>query len=171
MRISAWRGFLASGLVAGVVYFLLPNTEHMVAIGSAVFAYGAAVAVAVGVRRYRPAHRGPWYLICIALAAIATGDALLLASPVRDLADLCFLITYVALTVALLRLVRARSRGRDLPALLDALVVTIGLGVVSWQFLMVPYARDPSLSLDQKLTSIVLPLADVVLLAWSCWPC
>jgi signal transduction histidine kinase len=30
---------------------------------------------------------------------------------------------------------------------------------------MVPYARDPSLSLDEKLTSIVLPLADVVLLA------
>ena len=80
-----------------------------------------------------------------------------------DLADACFLLAYVALTVALLRLVR--SRGRDVPALLDALVVTIGLGVVSWQFLMVPYARDPSLSLDQKLTSIVLPLADVVLLA------
>jgi hypothetical protein len=61
--------------------------------------------------------------------------------------------------------VRSRSRGRDLPALLDALVVTIGLGVVSWQFLMVPYARNPSLTLDQKLTSILLPLADVVLLA------
>ena len=30
---------------------------------------------------------------------------------------------------------------------------------------MVPYARDPSLTLDQKLTSILLPLADVVLLA------
>jgi hypothetical protein len=62
-------------------------------------------------------------------------------------------------------LVRTRSRGRDVPALLDALVVATGLGVVSWQFLMFPYARDPSLSLDQKLTSIVLPLADVVLLA------
>jgi hypothetical protein len=48
--------------------------------------------------------------------------------------------------------VRARSRGRDVPALLDALVVTIGLGVVSWRFLMVPYARDLSLTLDQKLT-------------------
>jgi hypothetical protein len=43
--------------------------------------------------------------------------------------------------------------------------VTIGLGVVSWQFLMVPYARDPSLTLDQKLTSVLLPLADVVVLA------
>jgi hypothetical protein len=30
---------------------------------------------------------------------------------------------------------------------------------------MVPYARDPSLSMDEKLTSILLPLADVALLA------
>ena len=90
---------------------------------------------------------------------------LLLGSAAEDLADVCFLATYVLLTVALLRLVRARSAGRDLPALLDALVISTGLGVVSWQFLMFPYARDPSLSLDQKLTSIVLPLADVLLLA------
>lgn len=166
MRISAWSGFLAGGLVAAVAYFLLPNTEHMAAFASTVFAFGSAAAVAVGVRRRRrPATRGPWYLIGGALVAIGAGDALLLASPVRDLADVCFLATYVALTVGLLRLVRARSRGRDVPALLDALVVTIGLGVVSWQFLMVPYARDPSLSLDQKLTSLVLPLADVVVLA------
>jgi signal transduction histidine kinase len=165
VRISAWRGFLAGGLVAMVVYFLLPDTDRVAAISSAVFAYSAAAAVVVGVRRHRPASRGPWYLIGVALLAIGTGDVLLLASPVQDLADLCFLGTYVALTVALLRLVRARSRHRDVPALLDALVVAIGLGVVSWQFLMVPYARDPSLSLDQKLTSIVLPLADVVVLA------
>jgi hypothetical protein len=30
---------------------------------------------------------------------------------------------------------------------------------------MFPYARDPSLSLDEKLNAIVLPLADVLLLA------
>jgi signal transduction histidine kinase len=165
VRISAWLGFLAGGLVAAVVYFLLPNTEHMAALASTFFAYSSAVAIVVGVRRHRPTTRAPWNLIAGALVAIGTGDALLLASPVRDLADVCFLATYVALTLGLLRLVRARSHGRDIPALLDALVVTIGLGVVSWQFLMVPYARDPSLSVDQKLTSIVLPLADVVVLA------
>jgi signal transduction histidine kinase len=165
VRLPGWRGFLACGLVATVVYFLLPDTERVGAAGSAVFAYASAVAVAVGVRRNRPASPGAWYLIAAALLAIGTGDALLLASPVGDLADLCFLASYVALTVALLRLVAARSQGRDLPALLDALVISTGLGVVSWQFLMFPYARDPSLTLDQKLTSIVLPLADVVLLA------
>jgi signal transduction histidine kinase len=165
VKISAWRGFLVCGVAGAAAYFLLPNTEQIAAVGSTAFAYGAAVAVVVGVRRHRPINRRPWYLIAAALLAIGTGDAVLLVSPVQDLADLCFLATYVALTVALLRLVRARSPDRDVPALLDALVVAIGLGVVSWQFLMVPYARDPSLTLDQKLTSIVLPLADVVLLA------
>jgi signal transduction histidine kinase len=165
VRVPAWRGFLACGLAATVVYFLLPASERITAAGSAVFAYGAAMAVVAGARRHRPADPWPWYLIAAALLSIGTGDAIQWASGAPDLADLCFLATYVLLTVALLRLVRTRSGGRDLPALLDALVISTGLGVVSWQFLMFPYASDPSLSLDQKLEAIVLPLADVVLLA------
>jgi hypothetical protein len=165
VRVRAWQGFLACGLAATVVYYLLPESERVTAAGSAMFAYGAALAVIAGIRANRPADPWPWYLIAAALLAIGSGDALLLGSAAEDLADVCFLATYVLLTVALLRLVRARSAGRDLPALLDALVISTGLGVVSWQFLMFPYARDPSLSLDQKLTSIVLPLADVLLLA------
>jgi signal transduction histidine kinase len=165
VRIPAWRWFLWGGLGATVVYFLLPDTVRVAAGASALFHYTSAAAVLIGVRWHRPADRWPWYLLAAALLALGSGDALLFVSPLGDLADLLFLGAYVALTIALLRLVRSRSRGRDLPALLDALVVTIGLGVVSWQFLMVPYARDPSLTLDQKLTSILLPLADVVLLA------
>jgi signal transduction histidine kinase len=165
VRITAWRGFLAAGLVATAGYYLLPDTEGVAAASSALYHYAAAVAVVVGIRLRRPADPWPWYLIGTALLAFGTGDAIQLTSPVTNLSDLCFLAAYLALTVALLRLVRARSRGRDVPALLDALVVSTGLGVVAWQFLMLPYARDPSLSLDQKLTSIVLPLADVVLLA------
>ena len=164
MRIPAWRGFLLGGLLAAVVYFVLPDTERVASASSAVLHYAAAVAVVAGLRAHRPANPRPWYLIATALLAIGTGDSLIFTH-YQDLADLCFLGAYVALAVALLRLVRTRSQGRDIPALLDALVVTIGLGVVSWQFLMVPSARDPSLSLDQKLTSILLPLADVVLLA------
>jgi signal transduction histidine kinase len=156
---------VAGGVAATVGYFLLPDSPRVTAAGSAAFAYAAAVAVVAGARRQRPAHPSPWYMIATAFLALGTGDAIQWASGAQDLADLCFLATYVLLTVALLRLVRTRSGGRDLPALLDALVISIGLGVVSWQFLMFPYARDPSLSMDEKLNAIVLPLADVLLLA------
>jgi signal transduction histidine kinase len=165
VRLTLWRGVLAAGLVATAGYYLLPDTVRIAAASSALFHYAAAVAVVVGIRLHRPADPWPWYLIATALLAFGTGDAIQFTSTTGDLSDLCFLAAYLALIIALLRLVRARSRGRDVPALLDALVVSTGLGVVSWQFLMFPYARDPSLSLDQKLTSIVLPLADVVLLA------
>ena len=165
MRIPIWRAFLLGGLGVLAVYFLLPDTDRVTAAFSAVLHCSAAVTMAAGIRWHRPANPRPWYLIASALMALGIGDAIQYATPARDLADLCFFGAYIALTVALLRLVRARSQGRDVPALLDALVVTIGLGVVSWQFLMVPYARDPSLSMDEKLTSVLLPLADVVLLA------
>ena len=155
---------MAAGLLAMAGYYLLPNTVRVVAASSAVYHYAGAVVVVVGIRLNRPVDAWPWYLIATALLAFGTGDALEYASSLADLSDLCFLAAYLALTAALLRLVRTRSRGRDVPALLDALVVSTGLGVVAWQFLMFPYARDPSLTLDQKLTSIVLPLADVLLL-------
>jgi signal transduction histidine kinase len=160
-RLARLPGRRPGGLAG---YYLLPDTVRVVAASSALLHYGAAVAVVVGIRLHRPADPWPWYLIGTALLAFGTGDAIQFATTVGDLSDVCFLAAYLALTVALLRLVRTRSRGRDVPALLDALVVSTGLGLVAWQFLMFPYARDPSLTLDQKLTSIVLPLADVVLL-------
>jgi hypothetical protein len=67
--------------------------------------------------------------------------------------------------VALLKLVRTRRRGRDVAALLDALVFTTGLALLTWQFLMHPYVRDASLSSGEKLYSLVFPLADVMVLA------
>ena len=109
-------------------YYLLPDTERVAAASSALYHYAAAVAVVVGIRLHRPADPWPWYLIGTALLAFGTGDAIQLTRPVADLSDLCFLAAYLALTVALLRLVRTRSRGRDVPALLDALVVSTGLG-------------------------------------------
>ena len=55
MRITAWRGFLAAGLVATAGYYLLPDTERVAAASSALYHYAAAVAVVVGIRLHRPA--------------------------------------------------------------------------------------------------------------------
>jgi hypothetical protein len=55
-----WRFFLAFGLAAAVVYFLLPNDERLSTASSAVLHYIAAGAVVAGVRRHRPADPWPW---------------------------------------------------------------------------------------------------------------
>jgi signal transduction histidine kinase len=147
------------GLIAA--YYLLPSLRLL---AWAVLHFGCAAAVVLGVRWHRPNARLPWYLMAIGIALFGLGD-LVQEMLHSELADLCFLSTYLLLTAALLKLVRTRRRGRDVAALLDGLVFTTGLALLSWQFLMLPYVRDPSLSSGEKLYSLIFPLADVMLLA------
>jgi signal transduction histidine kinase len=150
------------GLIAA--FYLVPALQGLV---WATLHFGSAAAVVIGVRRHRPGVRLPWYLLAAGVASFGLGDIVLvrLDSSLQVVADLCYLSTYLLFTVALLKLVRSRRRGRDVAALLDALVVTTGLALLSWQFLMLPYVRDPALSLGEKLYSLVFPLADVMVLA------
>jgi hypothetical protein len=147
------------GLIAA--YYLLPSLRLL---AWALLHFGCAAAVVLGVRWHRPNARLPWYLMAIGIALFGLGD-LVQETLHSELADLCFLSTYLLLTAALLKLVRTRRRGRDVAALLDGLVFTTGLALLSWQFLMIPYVRDPSLSSGEKLYSLIFPLADVMLLA------
>ncbi len=63
-------------------------------------------------------------------------------------------------------LLRARrGAGADAGDALDAAIITVGLAVVVWTYLMEPYAQDPSLSLTERLVSISYPLVDVLLIA------
>jgi signal transduction histidine kinase len=155
-------GSVLLGLIAA--FYLVPGLRGLV---WSVLHFGSAATVVLGVRRHRPSTRLPWYLLAAGVACFGLGDLLLegLDTSLQVVADLCYLSTYLLFTVALLQLARTRRRGRDVAALLDALVVTTGLALLSWQFLMLPYVRDPSLSLGEKLYSLIFPLADVMVLA------
>jgi PAS domain S-box-containing protein len=74
-------------------------------------------------------------------------------------------LVYPVLMAGILILARRRSPGRDRAALIDSLIITIGIGVLSWVYFMAPNAHDSSLSLIQKLTSIAYPLGDLLLMA------
>ena len=165
MRPVVWRSAIATAVLGfAAMFFLLPQIREQVWL---VLHLGSAAAVITGVRRHRPNVRLPWYLLAAGIACFGLGD-LFLYSPSSSwqvAADVCWLSTYLLFTVALLKLVRARRRGRDIAALLDALVFTTGLALLSWQFLMQPYVRDASLSSGEKLYSLVFPLADVMVLA------
>jgi hypothetical protein len=61
--------------------------------------------------------------------------------------------------------VGGRAPDRDAASLIDATIITTGVGMLSWVFLIGPYARLPDLSLSQRLVSIAYPLGDLLLLA------
>ena len=132
-----------------------------------------AAAVLLGIRLHRPSRRLPWVLLSGVLVSFTAGDTVYniltdylgKENPFPSLADGFYLAVYPMLAAALLILIRARSGANNRAALLDALLPTAGLGLLSWVFLIAPYVRDTELTLAEKLTSVAYPLGDVLALA------
>ena len=71
---------------------------------------------------------------------------------------------YPVVAVGLLLLARARLPGGDRASLLDSLTITLGVGLLSWTFLIGPSVRAPGEVLV-RLTAAAYPLGDVLVLA------
>ncbi|WP_306338078.1 bifunctional diguanylate cyclase/phosphodiesterase [Streptomyces sp. KL118A] len=130
-------------------------------------------AVLVGVRVHRPAHRWPWWVLAGGLLAFATGDTYYNvleeyvheSNPFPSPADACYLAVYVLFAAGLFGLVRYRWAGRDLPSLLDALIITAGLALPVWVYLVQPLTEVEGLTWAQRAISVAYPLGDVLVLA------
>jgi diguanylate cyclase (GGDEF)-like protein/PAS domain S-box-containing protein len=130
-------------------------------------------AIGVGVILNRPTRRAPWLLLAAANLSFAVGQLSFLvvtqvrheAVPFPSLDDLFYLATYPLYAVGLLIFIRRRSAGYDRRSLLDALTLTVGLALLSWVFLIVPYVNNASLTWLQKAVAIAYPLGDVLVLA------
>jgi signal transduction histidine kinase len=168
----AARVFVAVELLLGVAYVLLPPSGLRAVVYCAT-SFGMVVAVVVGVRLWWPSRPLAWYLIAVGQLLFTIGDAysfyhewvLGLEVPFPSIADAFYLVFYPVLAAGLLLLVRGRAPGRDAASLIDATIITIGVGMLSWVFLIGPYVRLPDLSLTERLVSIAYPLGDVLLLA------
>jgi signal transduction histidine kinase len=168
----AARIFVGVEVVFGVAYFLIPPSG-LRAVAYSIVSLGMVVAVVVGVRRWKPAQPMAWYLIAAGQLLFSIGDAInyyrewVLGTeiPFPSAADGFYLVFYPLLAAGLLLLVRGRTPGRDAASLIDATIITTGIGMLSWVFLIGPYVRLPDLSLAQRLVSIAYPLGDLLLLA------
>ncbi|MGN9908472.1 putative bifunctional diguanylate cyclase/phosphodiesterase [Phytohabitans sp. LJ34] len=164
-------GFTAVMIVLTVVYYARPGWH--IAIWTAIGTVSAA-AVAAGVVRNRPRRKLPWLLLAGGIFAFAMGDTTYLfltdvlghPQPFPSLADLIYLGLFFPLAAAgMIGLARTSAAGRDRASLLDALALTVGLGLLSWLFLIDPYVRADDLTWVQKAISIAYPLFDVLVLA------
>lgn len=168
-----WLGYLSVGALSIVCYYLIPPDGAGVV--SRVILYcltsiSAAVAVGVGVLRNRPRPRLAWSLLGASQLVYAIADStfyvrhyLLDLPDYPSAADPFYLGHYPLVVVALVLLIRRRTPGRDLPALLDAAVLAVVAAMLSWLYLIAPQAHADLPALV-KLTSVAYPVMDLAVL-------
>ncbi len=171
MKARAWAIYLSiSGAVLVAFVFI-----HPIRVGWLYNLIGlsAVIAIIVGARMNEPRQRLPWYLVAIGQALWVAGDVITYnydrffgtAPPFPSIGDLLYLSVYPFLIAGLLLLIRRRSPGSDRASLIDSLIIAVGVGTLSWVFLLAPYVHDESLRLIEKLTAIAYPVMDLLLFA------
>ena len=184
---SMWRWFLALEAVFALVYFPfgLPPQRPLI-LGflpwmewpGQVFAWAclglsAVAAIAYGVWRNRPNAPIAWWFLGGGVFLFITGDTVYKfwhqimgqqQIPFPSFVDVIYISMYPVIAVGLLLLTRARVPGGDRASLIDALTVTLGVGLLSWIFLIGPNVRAPG-DILVRLTSAAYPLGDVLVLA------
>jgi diguanylate cyclase (GGDEF)-like protein len=166
---SLWGRYLLVGVVVTAADVVMP-----VGIGRdglyCLVAFSGSAAMVVGARRNRPAEPIAWYLLAAGMASWVLGGALnawlevpsrvdAIASP----ADAFYLAAYPLTVTGLLLFARSRGPERRPTALLDSAILTVGVGLLSWVFLIEPSlasARGPVLG---SLVTIAYPLGNVLL--------
>lgn len=171
-RIPLWLGWLVVGAVVAGGQRLLDLGLIAGDFWLHGFSLACIVMMIVGIRRNGPARPAKWYFLMAGLALTLAGDLIwTICSYALDLElkwptpiDGIYLGTYPLLAVGLFLLIRGRTAGGDRGGLIDAAIVTTGVGLLCWVFVLRPIFDDQSLGLVARLVSLGYPLGDLLLL-------
>ncbi|MFC6011178.1 diguanylate cyclase [Nocardia lasii] len=106
-----------------------------------VIAAGSLAMIGAGVRRHRPAHRAPWYLLAASIALCALGAGireLHLHTSWHPIDDLCTLAAYVCLGLAAVGWLQPHRLGDARDLWLDSTLIGVSALLASWTFLISP---------------------------------
>lgn len=168
---AVWWRYLIAGAVLSAGNLLMPVGLGRDLVYCLIGASGV-VAIVVGVRRHDPSHRRGWYLMAAGNAAWVLGDGTYswfehgqLVAPFPSVADAAYLTAYPMLAGGLLILVRSRGTDGGLAAVLDGAILTVGLALASWVFLIEPtWARGDD-TVVNRVIAVAYPIGDVLLFA------
>ena len=160
---TPWSIYLAAMTVGACAYLAGP-LHHPVMFN--LLGASSAVAIVLGARRHlEPGRRGAWYLVATGQALFIAGDVIAYNYPVLvggelpfpSLADVVYLACYPAIVGGLVMLIQRRDATRDRASHIDSLIVTVGVGTLTWVYLIAPYAHDEALTTAARSTSIAYP--------------
>ena len=171
-RNFAWLGYLIVTCALTALYLFAPAVAGN---GPLINSLGLSgvVAIVVGIRMHKPRARAAWWLFAAGQFLFFSGDLYTYSYPkllgvdvgFPSIGDGLYLAVYPVLMAGLFVLVRRRNPRPDRSALIDALILTIGVGLLSWVFLIAPNIHLSGLSWLAKSVSVAYPLGDVLLLA------
>ncbi|HLY48724.1 MAG TPA: EAL domain-containing protein [Solirubrobacteraceae bacterium] len=171
-RPAAWQLYLVGGATLTGLYALVPPFKGSAPVIN-LLGFSGLVAMALGIRRNRPQARLAWWLCVFGVFLFFLGDVYTYLLPQEfgvnvpfpSPGDAIYLTMYPVLMAGLLLLVRRRNPGGDRAGVIDSLIMTLGLALISWVVLISPYVRDHTLSFLPKAVSVAYPMGDIILLA------
>ncbi len=171
-RSRFWVLYLAAGGFLTAGYLWLPPLQGN---GPLINLLGlsSSLAIAAGIYLHRPKARAAWLLFIVGNFLFFAGDLYTYSYPklfgveveFPSLGDAIYLMVYPALVVGLLMLVRRRNPQGDRAGVIDSLILTVGVALLSWVFLVAPNIHLSGLTLMEKGVSAAYPLGDILLLA------
>jgi len=169
---TAWLWYVAiTGTLTALYLFAPPLAGNGPLIN--LVGLSSPIAIAIGIRIHKPQAAAAWWLFLIGQFLFFAGDLYTYSYPklfhvdvpFPSLGDALYLMVYPALMAGLILLVRRRNPQRERTALIDSTILTIGVGLLSWVFLVAPNFHLSGLTPLAKAVSVAYPLGDLLLLA------
>jgi diguanylate cyclase (GGDEF)-like protein/PAS domain S-box-containing protein len=170
--VPLWKLHLTVGALLTALYVGVPPFAGSGPLMN-LLGFSPIVAIAIGLRRAGKAARTPWLCFGLGFLLFWLGDLYTYSYPrvfggevpFPSPGDGAYLLVYPALIAGLIMLVRRRNPEADRAGVIDSLVMTLGLALISWVVLIVPLVHDQDLESAAKMVSIAYPLGDILLLA------
>ncbi|MEV6923127.1 GGDEF domain-containing protein [Dactylosporangium sp. NPDC051485] len=169
-----WAAFLTLGALTAAAIAALRTLGVGAQLAGALYAglsMITALAVLAAVWRYRPNGRTGWLLLGAGQLIYTAGDVLYIAQNLAhgevafpNAADGLYLAQYPLVVAALVSFVRRRTPGRHTPSLLDAGILAIAAGLLSWVYLIGPLTAAEGLTPAARLVTVAYPVGDLLVL-------
>ena len=166
------RAFFLIAAASALAYVSLPRDGALYGRWYQLFPIAAVAATLLGVTLNRPRSRAPWYLVAVSGLCAIAADAVYVVNldryggtvPFPSTADYLGLCSYVVLAAALLMMIRKQVPGRDWASLVDAGIVTVGVAIVAWTFVMQPRLSPDSDGVE-TVVALAFPVMGVLLVS------
>lgn len=171
---SAWLCWIVFGVVFSTGYFVSQGAGvqgYWPVVLYCAVSGGSVLAIMLGIRLRRPRALVAWTLLAAGQVMFTAGDVGYFVHTVRHgdasyplVANVFYLLQYPLVAGALLILIMRRTPGRNIPAMIDAAITSIGAALLYWVFLIGPMMTAPGVSPMDRFAAVVYPVMDLLVL-------